>query len=146
MKRILIGCLLMVVFSFVPAFGADSIVKYPVKESLEIEKVKALFDDSIAFYWGAESHPAVSKKYGTFKTSKRTNGFMKDRSQACGWAMASALVALRDRAEREGGNAVINIVSNIKDNEDSSETAYTCLAGSVMVNVALKGTVVTLAE
>lgn len=109
-----------------------------------MEKVKNLFDDEISFYWGNAPHGKVTKKFGTYKTSKRTNGFAKVQSQACAWAMASSLAALRDRAQKEGGNAVINIVSNIKNNEESSETAYSCLAGKVMVNVALKGTVVTI--
>lgn len=125
---------------------ADVKVTFPVDEAMAVEKVKALFTDSISFYWGNTPHPAVEKTFGTFKTSKRTNAFAKARSNACGWAMASALVSLRDRAEREGANAVINIVSNIKDVEESSDTDFTCLAGKIMVNVALKGEVVTVAK
>lgn len=150
MKNIIVGCVLLLfsgltVFS-TSSWGADVNVKFSIQESMEVEKVKALFSDNVKFYWGDTAHPAVVKKFGTFKTSKRTNAFAKARSNACGWAMASALVALRDRAEREGGNAVINIKSNIKDIEESSETEFSCLAGKVMVNVALKGTVVSLAN
>lgn len=143
-KRVVVGIALVLSLGLTPAFGEDVKVRYPIKEALEIGKVKSLFTDDISFYWGGEAHPPVTNKIGTFKTSKRTNAFMKDRGDACGWAMASALVALRDRAVREGGNAVVNIVSNIKDFEESSETEFSCLAGSIMVNVALKGSVVTI--
>jgi uncharacterized protein YbjQ (UPF0145 family) len=143
-KKVLLSGLILLCFSLNSAYAADSLVKFPIKESMEIEKVKNQFDDDISFYWGNAPHGKVTKTFGTFKTSKRTNGFAKEQSQACAWAMASSLVALRDRARREGGNAVINIFSNVKDKEESSETAYSCLAGRVMVNVALKGTVVTI--
>lgn len=146
MKYIILSGLIILCFGLNSAYGADSLVKYPIKESMEIEKVRNLFDNDVSFYWGNSPHKKVTKKFGSFKTSKRTNGFGKAQSQACAWAMASSLVALRDRAKREGGNAVINIVSNIKNNEESSETAYSCLAGRVVVNVALKGDVVTLSK
>jgi len=144
--KIVLSGLILLFFGMNSAYAADSLVKYPIKDSMELEKVKNLFDDEISFYWGNAPHGNVTKKFGSFKTSKRTNGFAKAQSQACAWAMASSLVALRDRAKREGGNAVINIVSNIKNKEESSETAYTCLAGRVLVNVALKGDVVTISK
>ena len=43
-----------------------------------------------------------------------------------------------------GGNAVINIKSNWKHRETSSETQYQCVMGLLMAGVALKGTVVRL--
>ena len=146
MRNIFLSGLILLFFGMNTAYAADSLVKYPIKDSMELEKVKNLFDDDISFYWGTAPHGKVTKKFGTFKTSKRTNAFGKEQSQACAWAMASSLVALRDRAVKEGGNAVINIVSNIKNKEESSETAYSCLAGKVVVNVALKGDVVTISK
>jgi uncharacterized protein YbjQ (UPF0145 family) len=145
-RNVILSGLILLFFGMNSAYAADSLVKYPIKDSMELEKVKNLFDDDISFYWGAAPHGKVTKKFGTFKTSKRTNAFGKEQSQACAWAMASSLVALRDRAVKEGGNAVINIVSNIKNKEESSETAYSCLAGKVVVNVALKGDVVTISK
>lgn len=146
MKRIILSGLILLCFGLNSAYAADSKVKFPIKDAMGLEKIKNQFDDDVSFYWGNSPHAKVTKKFGSFKTSKRTNGFSKARSQACAWAMASSLVALRDRARREGGNAVINIVSNIKNHEESSETEYSCLAGRVVVNVALKGDVVTLAK
>ena len=144
LKQIVIGCALFVTFGLAPAQAADVKVTFPISQAMEDGKIMQQFDGDIQFFWGDQPHPAIARSFGSFKTSKRSNAFGKSRESACDWAMASALVALRDRARREGANAVVNIVSNIKDLEESSTTEYSCLAGSVMVNVALKGTVVTL--
>ncbi len=68
----------------------------------------------------------------------------KSDEKACNWAFLSAMIALRDRALNEGGNAVVNIKSNYKQNEMSSNTEFECHAGAIMSGVALKGTVVKL--
>ena len=143
-KRVLLGCVLVLSVGVTTAPAADVKRNFAIQDALALEQVKNQLGGEIEFYWGDQAHPPVVKTFGTFKTSKRTNGFGKDTSQACAWALASSLVALKERAEREGGNAVVNIVSNIKDHEESSTTEYSCLAGSMMVNSALKGTVVTL--
>lgn len=146
MRTVVIGFVMLLFCCVSSANAADVKEKFPVKDAMETGEIKALFDGSVKFYWGGQSHPPVAKKFGSFKTSKRTNAFTKSRQSACDWAMAAALDALQKRALREGGNAVINIVSNIKGIEESSATQYSCLAGSMMVNVALKGTVVKLGQ
>lgn len=102
LKKIVAGCALVLAFGLNQAQATDVKVTFPVSEAMQMEKVKALFDGDIQFYWGDQPHPPVVKDFGNFKTSKRTNGFAKTRENACGWAMASALVALRDRARKEG--------------------------------------------
>lgn len=56
----------------------------------------------------------------------------------------SAMIALQDRARREGGNAVVNIRSYYKKNEVNSSSEFECGAGAVMAGVTLEGEVVTL--
>jgi uncharacterized protein YbjQ (UPF0145 family) len=56
--------------------------------------------------------------------------------------MLSALKALQERAVREGMDAVVNIESNYKNRQFSSETEFECGAGAIMAGVALKGTLV----
>lgn len=145
-SRILVSAVLFFSFLVVPVFAADVQEKYSIDEAMSLPKVSSHLSGDIEFYWGSQPHPPVTRTYGTFKTSKRTNALGKSRGDACAWALASALSGLRDRAYKEGGNAVINIVSNIKNREESSADNYSCLAGSMMVNVALKGTVVTLSK
>jgi uncharacterized protein YbjQ (UPF0145 family) len=58
--------------------------------------------------------------------------------------MLSAMIQMRDRAVALGGNAVVNVRSNWRNVESSSDTKYQCAAGFLMAGVALKGDVVTL--
>lgn len=144
LKKMVLGSVLAISMCATSALAAD------VKRHLSIEgarsygSVQDVLNGDVAMYWAGQDHPKVVKKHGVFKTSKRTNGFMKENEQACSRALASALIVFRDRAHREGGNAVIDIKSNLKNVEEASATEYSCLVGTMMVNVALKGTVVTL--
>jgi len=124
----------------------DALVQFPIENAMTSLKVKSELYSNIKLYWGDQEHPAVKTTFGEYKTSQRTNALGKGREEACQWALASSIRELQARAQREGGDAVINIKSNIKNMEMSSATEYECLAGSIMVNVALKGTVVKLAE
>jgi uncharacterized protein YbjQ (UPF0145 family) len=54
------------------------------------------------------------------------------------------MLALKDRAVKEGGNAVINIKSNYKNNLTSNKETFQCGAGAVIAGVALTGEVVKL--
>ena len=142
-RKIVIAAAFIMAFSSVSAYATDVKMKFTLEDAKMYSEVRTLLDGSIGLYWG-DQPVTVEGKHGTFKTSKRTNGFMKEASEACAHALASALIVLQERAEREGGNAVINIMSNIQGREESSSTEYSCLVGSVMVNVALKGTVATV--
>lgn len=126
--------------------AADVKKKFSIKEAMISSVVQDSLSGDVAMYWGDQPHPSVTKTIGTYKTSKRTNGFGKEKVDACGRALASVLIVFQDRAEKEGGNAVIDIKSNLKNHMESSSTEYSCLVGGIMVNVALKGTVVTLQE
>jgi uncharacterized protein YbjQ (UPF0145 family) len=128
------------------AVAKDALVHFPIDNAFISLKFKNAIDPNIQLFWGDQDHPKVTTTFGEYKTSQRTNGFGKAREDACQWALASSLKELQERALKEGGNAIINIKSNIKNMETSSTTEYDCLAGSMMVNVALKGTVVRLAE
>lgn len=128
------------------ATAADTLVRFPLENAFISLKFKSEVYPNIKLYWGNQAHPEVKTTFGEFKTSQRTNALGKAREDACQWALAASIKQLQERAAKEGGNAVINIKSNIKNMENSSETEYDCLAGNMMVNVALKGTVVRLAE
>ena len=100
--------------------------------------------EGVSFYFGDEGHPSVKKNHGEFRTNKKTNAFNKSDLEACQWVMMSALLQLRTRAQSLGANAVINTKSNYKNNEVSSETEYTCGAGTTVAGVAFIGTIVEL--
>ena len=142
------GCLLLAtvgVASWVPAsYARDTVQSFSVEEVLNSADGKAKLGDSIKYAFGTTSLGPVAKNFGEFRTNKKTNAFGKSDEKACKWVFLSAMITLRDRAIAEGGNAVINIRSNYKDNVTSSETTFQCGAGAIIAGVALIGDVVTL--
>lgn len=124
------------------AYARDTVNTYPVDEALKSEPGK--ISDDIGLYFAGQQHPAVLKTMGEFATNKKTNAFGKSDLQACQHVFLSAVIELQERARKEGGNAVINIKSNYKNQLSSSATQFTCGAGAVIAGVALVGDVVTL--
>ena len=124
----------------------DTIKDYSIREALGEEKIKNVLGDDVKFYFGTQRHGKVLKKFGNFRTSKKANAFMKSKESACQWAFASSLKAFKDRALREGGNAVINIQSNYNNVRTASSETYKCGSGAAVAGVAMVGDVVRLAE
>ncbi|WP_118183568.1 excinuclease ABC subunit A [Paraburkholderia phosphatilytica] len=124
------------------AFARDTIGNYPVDAALASEPGKVT--DDIKLYFAGQQHPAVAHSFGNFATNKKTNSFGKSDEKACQHVFLSAVIELQQRARAEGGDAVINIVSNYHNEERESATEFTCGAGAIIAGVALKGDVVKL--
>ncbi|MFZ3033361.1 MAG: hypothetical protein WA138_05050 [Parvibaculum sp.] len=118
----------------------------PVDGVLSSSDAKQKLDGGVAFYFGKSHHPAVIKKFGNYATNKKTNSFGKPDEEACNRAMLSALITLQERAQKEGGNAVINIESYYKKEPNSLNSEFECHAGGFVAGVALRGDVVKLAK
>lgn len=146
LSKLLAAAMLLLSVTAGTALADDVKIKLSLEEARNHPSVRPVLDGDIAFFWGDDSNFTVQERLGTFQTSKRTNGFLKEEYEACGHALASALISLQERARQEGGNAVINLVSNIQNIQESSTTEYSCLVGTLMVNVALRGTVVNLSR
>ena len=128
------------------ASARDSLINLPIADAMSTEDAQSILGDEIKFYFGNQPHTQIIQDLGTVKTNRKTNAFMKSDEKACNWVFLSALVALRDRAIEMGADAVINIKSNYKHNETSSEKTFKCGAGNVVAGVALKGTMVKLGQ
>ncbi len=128
------------------ASAADVIRHLSIEKAMDSGKVRAALISEVALFFAGESHPAVVQEFGLFKTSKRTNSFMKDKVDSCEWAFASALQKLQQNAINHGGNAVIEITSNVRNRKNPSTIQFDCLVGSMMVNVALQARVVDLEQ
>ncbi len=126
------------------AQARDTSYKLKIDDVLRNPDFKAKLGDDVAFYFGDRKTPPVAQKFGEFVTNKKTNSFGKADEDACRWAMLSALVELRERAHKMGGDAVVNIVSYYKQATYSSTSDFDCHAGGFIAGVALKGTVVKL--
>jgi hypothetical protein len=126
------------------AHARDSEYKLPIQEVLQNPEYKAKLGDDVTFRFGDGKVPARARSLGEFVANQKTNSVGRPDEQACRWAMLGALVELRERALKEGGNAVVNIVSYYQKDTFSSPTLYDCHAGGIIAGVALKGTVVKL--
>ncbi|HEY4803978.1 MAG TPA: excinuclease ABC subunit A [Paraburkholderia sp.] len=124
------------------AYARDSIDSYSVDEALKSEPGKV--GDDIALYFAGQRHPAVQKTLGKLATNKKTNAFNKSDQEACQHVFLSAVIELQARARQQGGNAVVNIKSNYRNELRESATEFTCGAGAMIAGVALVGDVVTL--
>ncbi|MEE4254770.1 MAG: hypothetical protein V2I50_12085 [Desulfuromusa sp.] len=126
--------------------AADSWHQFSAQDAISSPLGSDKLRPEISLYMKGQKHPAVLKKLGEYKANKRTNGFGKSAQQVCERAFVSALMALQDRASREGGNAVIDIYTITKNEKFESATEYSCIKGGIVGNVALMGTVAKIAE
>jgi hypothetical protein len=142
-KTVILGIALAVIGAQAAEARDDAMVM-SVTDAMNAPAAKEKLDGSVAFYFGKSAHPAVLKKIGTYVSNKKTNSLGKSDVEACNWAMLSALITFQERAQSEGGNAVINLVSYYKKNEKSYDSDFECHAGAFVTGVALKGDVVKL--
>ena len=127
------------------SFARDDRLKFPVDAALtKGQSFKEKLDPSIKLYFGSQRTPPVAKKIGEWTSNKKTNAANKSDQEACDLAFISAVIALQQRARKEGGNAVVNIRSVYKQEDSDSPTEFICGAGKIMAGVALRGTVVKL--
>lgn len=125
-----------------PAIARDDTRKFPIVDPMNTSTATSL--TGVKFYFGDQPHPAVARNIGMYSTRRTTNAFGKSEKEACDWGFLSAIKTFWERAQSEGGNAVINIKSVTTGSVDSSTTEYTCRAGNVVAKVYLEGTVVIL--
>ncbi|EKB1967843.1 excinuclease [Vibrio parahaemolyticus] len=144
MKNIVILTLSSLVFFSSYTFARDDIGAYPIENALSSEAAKNKLGTDVKFYFGEQKFPNVEAEFGEFKTNKKTNAFNKTDEEACNWVFLSAMIALKERAIKEGGNAVVDIKSNYKNNLTSSSDTFQCGAGTMIAGVALTGKVVKL--
>jgi hypothetical protein len=142
--RIATACALSVCFVMSAAHARDERLKMPIKAAMETTDAKDMLGTDIKFFFGQQSSPKPTQTLGSFTSNKKTNFANKSDEEGCQRAFLSALIALKERAIREGGNAVINIHSVYKSAKFESDTEYECGAGKILGGVALRGTVVKL--
>jgi len=126
------------------ALARSDLIDIPVKTATAHDESSALLD--VAYYMAGRSHPAIAKDLGVYRSNKRTNAFTKSDEHSCSIAFMSAVIALQKRAQRLGGDAVVDIKSITQHKELESSTEFRCVVGNVVANVALSGRVVRFAK
>jgi len=104
----------------------------------------AAHTQGVTFYFGNQGHPAIAQRIQRDVTTRRPTRSRSDAEEACQGALLNSLIALRNWALSNGGNAVVNIRSNTNNLEFSSRTEYQCVRSGRRVTAALKGDVVRL--
>jgi hypothetical protein len=125
------------------SFARDTKLNPPINKALATTAAKEKLNTDIKFFFG-EGHPETTEELGTYTANRKTNSFNKTDIEACKWVFLSSLLALQDRAIKEGGDAVIDIHSFYKKQPYFSTKKYECHAGAMIAGVALRGTVVKL--
>jgi hypothetical protein len=126
------------------AEARDTDYKLKIDEVLQSADGQAKLKPDVKFFFGSQKAPSGKTLESNYVANPKTNSFNKSDEAACRWAMLSALIDLQQQARRQGGNAVVNIVSYYKKDEFSSPTDYDCHAGAFVAGVALKGDIVKL--
>jgi uncharacterized protein YbjQ (UPF0145 family) len=121
-----------------PATAADRTMMVPIANAMGVNDAQGRLGDTVKFYFGDQKTPKVQSKITSDSTSQKTNSVGKSPEEACHWAFLSAMLALKKKAESVGANAVINIVSNYKHKEMSSQTEFECHDGNIVSGVAFK--------
>ena len=129
-------------FLVAPVQARNEMKEFSIKNLKELDAYDKKLGDEIKFYFGTKL-PKVQKRYGEWASLKKTNAFNKTDEYACQWAMLSALLSLKKRAIREGGNAVF-----VKTNNDhatkANSAAFECEIGNIVASIAVLGTVVKI--
>jgi len=126
------------------ADARDTHQKFPLESALAKANASGKLAPGIKLFFGKQSYPKPTTQLGQARTNKKTNFFNKSDLEGCEWAFLSAMISLTQYAQQVGGNAVVNIRSNYKNVEFSSETEYECGAGNVTGGTAFIGDVVKL--
>jgi uncharacterized protein YbjQ (UPF0145 family) len=141
-----LACALLMLGMATTAQARDTRLMMPLAAAMSANDAQARLGDSVKFYFGNQPTPKVAEHLGVDKTSHKTNSVGKSPETSCNWAFLSAMLQLQKHAREIGADAVINIVSNYKNVEMSSDTQFECHDGALMTGVALKGDFVKLAK
>jgi hypothetical protein len=126
------------------ADARDTHQKFPLEQALAKANASGKLAPGIKLFFGTQKYPKPTAQLGQARTNKKTNFFNKTDVEGCEWAFLSSMISLTQYAQKVGGNAIVNIRSNYKNIEFSSETEYECGAGNVTGGTAFIGDVVKL--
>ncbi len=136
MKR---GTLIVITLGLASMLGgcaAEGVQKMSIQKALSDTRANAGVSKDIRLSFGDSG--STGHEYTTIK---RTNGANKEMDEACNRAFLSAVIALQDRAIKEGKKSVVDIYSFHKRNKFSSSTQFECEDGKIMNAVTLRGKV-----
>jgi hypothetical protein len=140
----LLAAAMLAVGAASPAHSRDDLLKLPIKDALAKPDAQQKVDPKVKLFFGDQPFPKPLQNLAVVTANKKTNFANKSDKDGCDYVFLSAVLALQQRAAREGGNAVVNITSVYRKNVFKSQTEYQCGAGALIGGVALEGQIVKL--
>ena len=140
LKAVILGCCLGL-FS-TQLLARDSAGEQSISDAMATATAQSF--EGVAFYFGDQPHPPASRSIGTYSSRRSTNAFGKSDVESCQWAFLSGIKTFYERALKEGGNAVVNIISTTTGAKHSSAETFMCRAGNVVSKVYLSGDVIVI--
>ncbi|MFT5162441.1 MAG: hypothetical protein ACI9FJ_001017 [Alteromonadaceae bacterium] len=124
--------------------AVQKIKSYAVADALALQQSKSKLGSLVKFYFANHPHGEVAQHFAKASTAKKINAFNKSDLEACQSVFLAALIALKDRAKKEGGNAVINIQSQRNGKTSVIADNFDCVLGRYAAAIQLSGDIVTL--
>jgi hypothetical protein len=136
MRKLYSTILLTSLIAIVTGCSSNGMQKLSIQQALADTRSNTNIDPNIRLSFGDNGG---SGKLWT--ANKKTNSVNKEIDEGCNRAFASAVIALQQRARKEGKTSVVDIHSYYKRKKFSSSTQFDCESGAVMSGVALRGRV-----
>ena len=124
----------------------DTVLQIPLADVLDMPEAKEKLGGEIKFYLAGAKSPKIVKEMGQDVVNQKTNGFGKTDEFGCKWAILSGLISLEKQAKQKGANAVVNIVSYYKKDEQKNPETIECHAGGFVIGATMKGTFAKVAQ
>lgn len=133
------------------ASAADELMNMPIDAALKSATATSRIDPGMQMSWGFNKLDGAQNPV-SFKTVKRARRSVSQvqgapkptDAELCQTVFVEALQELQQQAGTTGNNALMEIRSNWKDDETSSDKTYVCAKGAAYIGVALKATLVKL--
>lgn len=136
MRNLILACIMFGSMIVMSGCTADGMQQLSIKKALRDTRANANLDRRMKMSFGKRG--GGGREYTAIR---RTNGVNKTTEEACNRAFLSALIALQDRARKQGKRSVVGIYSYHKKRVYSSGLRFQCDDGKMMSAVTLRGKV-----
>jgi len=136
MRNLILVCIMITSMLLMNGCAADGMQKLSIKKALRDTRANSKLDRRIRLSFGKRGGGGRE-----WTAIRRTNGINKTTEEACNRAFISALIALQERAKKQGRRSVVGIYSYHKKKVYSSTSRFQCDDGKMMSAVTLRGKV-----
>src|SRR6267142_1773802 len=123
-----------------PAHGAVILIDF--QQALNSDEIKKALGDDVAFYLSGATTPTIQKTFQAVSDRSTTVRGSGTPQKTCLRVLLKVLQSFQNQARRQGGNSVVNIISDYRNKEVANSSTIECYTGDVVMgHVTLKGMV-----